>query len=59
MKHAESGVVGMAMQQLVSQSAFFVHFGLHARRFVESYVVQVKPSQQCRAPPQVSSVPAH
>jgi hypothetical protein len=36
MKQAESGVVGIAMQQFVSQSAFFVHFGLHARRFVES-----------------------
>jgi hypothetical protein len=45
MKHAESGVVGIAMQQFVSQSEFFVHFGLHARRFVESYVVHVKPSQ--------------
>ena len=46
MKHAESGVVGMAMQQLVSQSEFLVHLGLQARRFVESYVVHVKPSQQ-------------
>ena len=46
MKQAESGVVGIAMQQLVSQSEFFVHLGLHARRFVESYVVHVKPSQQ-------------
>jgi hypothetical protein len=46
MKHAESGVVGMAMQQLVAQSSFFVHFGLHASLFVESYVVHVKPSQQ-------------
>ena len=59
MKHAESGVVGMAMQQLVAQSSFFVHFGLHASLFVESYVVQVKPSQHSRAPPHVSSAPAH
>jgi hypothetical protein len=46
MKQAESGVVGIAMQQSVVQSAFVVHFGMHASRFVESYVVQVKPSQQ-------------
>ena len=46
MKHAESGVVGIAMQQSVAQSAFVLHFGMHASLFVESNVVHVKPSQQ-------------
>jgi hypothetical protein len=59
MKQAESGVVGIAMQQFVEQSEFCVHLGLQARAFVESYVVHVKPSQHERAPPHVSPSPAH
>jgi hypothetical protein len=46
-------------QQFVSQSTSAVQRGLHAKAPVSSCVVQVRPSQQWRAPPQGSFSSEH